>query len=272
MGAVRRPNKTLLLKLPALRGGGDVFRSRVHEARADLNDPVYLQEKESSAMPPPANPPAPKSVGARKAASADDEPVELSFEDRLREFWEKNSSAVTGVFLVILLAVLAKGGWQYFSAQQERQVEQAYAAAATTEQLKGFIAANPRHSLAAVAELRIADEAYQAGKFADAITYYDQAASSFKTGPLASRARLGLAIAKLEGGHTAEGDAALKAFAADPAEVKAFRAEAMFHLAGVAAEANNAADVKKYSGDLMALDPTSVWTQRALQLRAATKP
>ena len=63
-------------------------------------------------------------------------------------------------------------------------------------------------------------------------------------------------------------DADLKAFAADAKETKAFRAEAYYHLASVAASKNNAADLKAYSDQLMQLDPASPWTQRILALRS----
>lgn len=214
-------------------------------------------------MPPPANPPAPKSAGATDPVPAP------SFEDQLHTFWEKNSTLVTGVLVAILLAVLAKGAWDYFAAQREHGIEQAYAAATTSSELKGFIAAHPDHSLAAVAQLRLADEAYAAGKYADAISGYEQAANILKTGPLASRARLGLAVAKFLGGHTAEGETALKAIANDPNEIKVYRTEAAYHLAAAAADAGNAAALKTYTDLLGQIDSSSPWTMRAMQLRAA---
>ncbi|HVU24885.1 MAG TPA: hypothetical protein VHE13_12235, partial [Opitutus sp.] len=123
---------------------------------------------------------------------------------------------------------------------------------------------------AAVAQLRLADEAYAAGNFADAVAGYDTAAGSLKSGPLASRARLGSAMAKLQGGRESEGVAALKAIAGDQNEFKAFRAEADYHLASQAFANKDAAGVKSYTEQLMQTDPTSPWVQRVMQFRTET--
>ena len=220
---------------------------------------LVMSTTPSSPNPNPADP-------TRAAASGDPITTSLSFEDRLRILWEKNSKLVVGLIGVVLLVILAQGAWEYFAEQKEQDVRQAYAAATTTAQLKTFADSNSGHPLAAAAQLRIADEAYANGRYADAATGYEQAAGALKTGPLASRARLGAAMAKYQAGRAAEGEAALKAFANDANETKAYRAEALAHLASVASEAGNAADVRSYSDQLMQLDPASPWTQRTLQL------
>jgi hypothetical protein len=221
-------------------------------------------------MPNPATPSSPTPAGDdRNLVAVDENYIAPSFEDRLRLFWEKNSKVITAFLVLILLMVAAKEGWEYLAAERERGIGEAYAAANTPAQVKSFIAEHPQHTLAGVAHLRTADEAYAGGGFTDAIPAYEQASAILKTGPLASRARLGLALAKLQGGRTGDGETALKAFAADTNEIKAYRAEASYHLASLAASNGNAADVKTYSDQLMQLDPASPWTQRALALRSA---
>ena len=220
-------------------------------------------------MTNPANPSAPTPAGDdRNLVPVDENYIALSFEDRLRLFWEKHSKSITAVLVVVLLAVVGKEAWQYIAAEKQRGIGAAYAAASTPAQLKAFIAANPQHSLAGVAHLRMADEAYAAGQFADAMPAYREAAAILKTGPLASRARLGAAIAMLQSGRAAEAQTALKTIAADESEVEAYRAEAYYHLTSLAASDNNPAEVKSYSDQLMKLDPASPWTQRALALRS----
>lgn len=222
-------------------------------------------------MPTSASPSAPSPAGDdRNLIAVDKDYVAPSFEDRLRLFWQKNSKVVTVVLIVILLAIAAKEGWEYLAAQRDRELGQTYAAATTPAQVKSFAAANPQHPLGGVAHLRMADDSYAEGHYSDAIADYEQAAAILKTGPLASRARLGQAMAKLLAGRTADAEAALKAFAADSKEVKAYRAEAMYHLASLAVSSGKVADVKTYSDQLMQLDPTSPWTQRALTLRSAS--
>ncbi|ACB73966.1 tetratricopeptide repeat protein [Opitutus terrae] len=220
-------------------------------------------------MPNPVNPSAPTPAGDNRAAArADQSPVGPSFEERLRVFWQQNSKLVTGALVVVLLAILGKGGWEYLQAEKDREVRRAYAAATTPAQLKTFTAAHPEHPLAGAAYLRMADDAYADRKFTDAVGLYEQAIQALDAPVLESRARLGIAIAKLQGGRAAEGETALKAFANEAKEVKAFRVEALYHLAVSALTNGKPEDVKSYSEQLMQLDPTSPWTQRAMMLRA----
>ncbi len=222
-------------------------------------------------MSTPATPSAPQPAGDdRKLVSVDESYIAPSFEDKLHLFWKKNGKAVLALCAVVLLGIVAKGGWDYLQAQKELDIEKAYAGATTSEQLKTFAAANAGHSLAGVAQLRLADEAYAAGKSADAIAAYDKAFAALKTGPLAARAQLGRALAKVQAGKAAEATTDLKQIAADTGQFKGVRAEAAYHLTSLAAEAANAAEVQKYSDQLMQLDPAGPWTQRALMLRAST--
>jgi hypothetical protein len=221
-------------------------------------------------MTTPANPSAPKKPGDdRNLVAVDENYVALTFEDRLRIYWKKNASTVTAFVVIVLLAILAKGGWDYFAAQKELEIEKAYAAAGTPEQLKAFAAGHADHVLAGLAQLRLADGSYAAGRASDAISGYEAAIAAIKSGPLASRARLGLAMAKIQAGRTADGEAALKQLASDTTEAKAARVEAAYQLASLASVAGRPDDVRKYSDQVMQIDPASVWMQRALMLRAS---
>lgn len=221
-------------------------------------------------MPTPATP-SPKPAGDdRNLVNADASQAAPGFEERLHQLWKNNSQLVTVALVVIAIGIAAKGGWEYFAGHREHSIEEAYAAASSKAQLQAFVAANPAHPLAAVAQLRMGDEAYAAGNFADAVAAYDAAAGALKQGPLASRARLGGAMAKLQGGRETEGVAALKAIAGDATEFKAYRAEADYHLASHAFASHDNAGVKTYTEQLMQVDPTSPWVQRVMQFRAET--
>ncbi len=220
-------------------------------------------------MSTPATPSAPQPAGDdRKLVPVDENYIAPSFEDKLHLFWEKNGKAVLALCAVVLLAIVGKGGWEYLEGQKELDVQKAYAVATTSEQLKSFAAAHAEHALAGVAQLRIADEAYAAGKSADALAGYEKAAAVLKTGPLAARAQLGRALAKVQAGKAADAITDLKQIAGDAAQSKGIRAEAAYHLTGLAAEAGNGADVQKYADQLMQIDASGPWTQRAMMLRA----
>jgi hypothetical protein len=196
------------------------------------------------------------------------ETTAVTFEDKLHLFWKKNSKAVFGLIALVLLAIAGKEGWEYLQRQKDDDVKAAFAAATTPEKQKAFIAEHKDHVLAGIAQLQIADEAYKAGKSADAIAGYDQAIASLKQGPLAARAQLGRALAKIQGGKSAEGIADLKQLADDKNQLKAIRSEAAYDLTSLAVEAGNAADAQKYSEQLTQIDPMSPWTQRGLAMRA----
>ena len=217
-------------------------------------------------MTTPATPSAPKPAGDdRNLVPAD----ATSFEDWLHLFWKNNGNAILTLVCLVLVGILAKGGWDYLAAQKELGIEKDFASATTPEQFKAFAAAHAGHSLAGIALLRVADDAYAAGKAADALAGYEKAVPALKDSPLAARARLGRALAKIDAGKSAEGTAELKQLGDDASLNKGVRSEATYHLASLAAESGNAADVQKLYEQLMRLDAQSAWTQRALALRAS---
>lgn len=216
-----------------------------------------------------ATPPSdPKPAGDdRNLVPVEATPV-VPFEVTLQIFWEKYRGLILGVCALVLVGIIGKGVWEYLARQKELGIEKDYAAASTPEQLKAFSASHTDHVLGGVAQLRLADDAYAAGKSAEAVTGYDKAVSILKDGPLGARARLGRALAKVHAGNAAEATTELKQLVNDTAQFKAIRTEAAYHLTSLAVDAGNVEEAQKLSDQLMQIDPTSPWTQRGLQLRA----
>ena len=219
-------------------------------------------------MSPSATPSTPSPAGDDRNLVPVDATTAVSFEDKLQLFWKRNRTAILGLCVAIAVAILAKGGWDYYARQKELDVEKAYSAATTTDQLKAFSVAHPNHALGGIAQLRIADEAYAAGKSADAIAGYDKAIGVLKNGPLAARAKLGRALAKVQAGKAPEATTELKQIADDAVQFKAIRAEAAYHLTSLAVEARNGAEAQKFVDQLNQIDPMGAWAQRAVMLRA----
>ena len=215
-----------------------------------------------------ATPATPNSAGDDRNLVSVDSTTAVTFEEKLQLFWRKNRPAVVGVCVVVLLAILGKGAWDYFARSRERDVETAYAAATTPELLKAFSANHAEHTLGAIAQIRIADDAYTAGKSAEAIAGYEKALTVLKDGPLAARAKIGRALAKAQSGKTADATTELKQIADDASQFKAARAEAAYHLTCLAVDAANATDAQKYVDQLNQIDPMGAWSQRAMMLRA----
>lgn len=210
--------------------------------------------------------PASSSASKTPAAPADAQAV-LNSEDSFNQFWAKYRTLLVGALVVVILAIAAKGAMEYFAAQKEAEIAQAFAAANTPEKLKAFAAAHPEHSLAGVALLQLADQDYAAGKAADASQAYWDAAKILQTGSLASRAKLGGAMAQLLAGKTADGETALKGILNDTAQPKIVRAEAAAHLASLAA-AKRSEDAKRYIDQVREIDPAGGWAQQMDLLRA----
>ena len=223
-------------------------------------------------MTTPATPSNSKPTGDDRNLVTVDETTAATFEDKLQVLWQKNRGLIIGLCIAVLLVIVGKGAWDYFARQKQLEIGRAYAAATTPEQLKSFAAAQADHPLAGVAHLRMADDAYAAGKYADAVTAYDKAIAILKDDPLTARARLGRALAKVHAGKAAEAQTELKQILDDAKQFKAVRTEAGYHLASMAVEARNAADAQKYTDQLMQLDPQSPWTSRAMMLRASLPP
>jgi len=199
-------------------------------------------------------------------------PVVLTFEDRLELFWRRNRTLIIVGCVAVLGSIIGVGVWEHFAKQKELEIREVYAKATTPEALKTFADTYAGHPLAGAAYLRMADDAFAAGKPADAISNYEKAGSVFKEGPLAARVKLGTAVAKVVGGKASEGTAELKRFAEDANQFKGLRAEAAYHLASLAAEAGVSADVMKYTDLIMQVDPSSPWMQRGMVLRASLPP
>lgn len=205
--------------------------------------------------------PAAENVGGAQPA--------LTFEEKLHQFWQTNRAAVLGLCALVLLVVIGKGWWEISQRRKERQIESAYAAATTPEQLSAFAAEHPSHELAAIAELRIADEAYSNGKAADALAGYEKACAILKDGPLATRAQLGRALAAIQAGKTSEGTEALKKITNDATALNASRAQAAYQLAALAADAGNGDEARKYIEQVNQIDPASSWARRGMMLQAS---
>lgn len=221
-------------------------------------------------MSNPSTPSTPPSSGDdRNLVQA--QPAVPGFEERLQAFWSKNSKAILIVCAVVLLVIVGRGAVELLAAGKERSIASAYASATNNDQLKGFIAAHPGHALSGIAHLRLADEAFTAGRFIEARGDYEKAAAVLKTGPFAGRVRVGVALSKFNAGDTAGAEADLRAVADDVTQLKAVRGEAAYHLASLAATAGRTDEVTRLTEQVMTVDPTGMWSQRAMMLRA-TQP
>ncbi len=207
------------------------------------------------------NPPAENQPQAQPAT------IEPGFGIAAQAFWEKNRQLVLMVCIASLLVVIGREGWQYYSKQHELSVRNDYAKVADRpEQLAAFAGANAGHALAGVAYLRIADTKYAAGDFRSAAENYTKAAASLNNPALLGRAKIGAAMSQINSGDKTAGETALKAVGAGAALPKSIRAEAVYHLATLAYDSANAAEVSRLVTEIGKIDAAGIWSQRATLL------
>lgn len=212
--------------------------------------------------------PSPQPGDDRNLVRADDPAVGPGFETRLAMFWEKNRGIIVAACAAVFLVIVIRGAWAMIQERQAAAVARAYAAAQSDEQLRAFATEHEGEALAGVAHLRLADNAYSAANYPEAIQRYEQARGALERGVLADRAALGAAVARLQAGQTAEARAGLEQLANDTTLLATVRAEAAYHLAALAAAAAEADAVSRWADLVMSIDPGSTWSQRATMLRA----
>jgi predicted negative regulator of RcsB-dependent stress response len=216
-------------------------------------------------------PPNQPSVRPSRPGAPDDKTsVEPPFDEQLRIFWEKNHNALYLGCALVVLAIVGRYAYEVLVAQREAVVEAAYAVATTPAKLQAFARANAGHPLAGAAWLKLADDAYTAGNFSEALVNYDKAAAALPGTPFATRALLGKGMCQIQSGKTAEGTAVLRQLEGDAAQLRAVRSEAAYHLAALAFAAGDFGEVVKLTELVMQLDAGGLWAQRSLLLRVRT--
>jgi len=203
------------------------------------------------------------------AAPAADPGLELT----LHNFWTKNRGFIFALCGVILLGIIGREGWQYFSAAREKSIQQDYAQVADKpDRLAAFAESNSGHPLAGIAYLQIADRKFEAAEYKEASANYTKAAGSLKNEALLGRAKLGAAVSLLNSGDLAGGESALKAVSSDQTLSKSTRAEAAYHLASLASDAGRTEEVRKFVDEVTKNDLGGAWAQRATMLLANLPP
>ncbi|HEY5079279.1 MAG TPA: hypothetical protein VII43_05510 [Opitutaceae bacterium] len=203
------------------------------------------------------------------AAQSDPQPEQTVFlDEKLRTAWERYGRLIYAVIGLGAVAIVAKGAINYLADQKELAVQRDFAAATTPDAFRQFAIDHRGHPLAALVELKFADESYLNWKFAEATTGYSKAISDLPAGPFQDRARLGLAMSQFRDGKASDAEATLRQILNDDTQLKALRCEAGYDLADIAASTGRVDDVQKLAERLMQIDPTSPFAERAFALRS----
>lgn len=190
------------------------------------------------------------------------ESEEVSLEDRISIYWMENKAFISGCICVLALLIIGYNGMRIYKQHAEGQIQAAYAEAMANETLADFAQAHANKDLGGLAALTVADEAYGAEDFEQALEFYSIAADALAGNILEGRALIGQAFALFYQGQESEALAQLAAIAADGSLPEAARAEAAYHLAVEADVAGRSEEYDRYVAQIQASPRASQWQQR----------
>ncbi len=217
-------------------------------------------------MSMPASPSDPKAAAPAQPAAGH---TAESFAESLQLFWLKYGNAILGACALIVVGILGYGGYHLYAQQQEKKIGKEYAAVGDNiQKLQEFAEEHPGRALAGIALLRVADGDYSKGNYAAAANFYEKSLPGLAKQPFEARAKLGLAMSELLGGKASEGEAALQQIADDARQFKAIRSEAAYHLLRHYADLGQNDQAIKEAEQVLQIDPSGLWAQRAMMLRA----
>ena len=187
---------------------------------------------------------------------------DISFEDRVSIYWSENKGFISGSIAVLALVIIGFNGVRIYQSQAEAKIQAAYAEAMAADTFEQFAQANSNEELGGLAALSVADAAYEAKDFEQAVNFYTIASGALEGSILAGRALVGQAFARFYNGQQADALAQLADIAANPALPEATRAEAAYHLAIEADLAGRSGDFDRYVAQIENTELAGQWQQR----------
>lgn len=188
---------------------------------------------------------------------------EISFEDRVRVYWDENRGFINACIFVLAALVIGYNGFRIYASYSLEKLQTAYSEArATGHGLAEFAQANSSTELGGVAALSVADEAFLAADYEEAVNFYTIASSSLKGSLLEGRALIGQAFARYYNGQENDARAQLADIAANARLADAARAEAAYHLAIAADIRGNTEEFVRFAEQIRNLPLAGQWQQR----------
>jgi hypothetical protein len=216
--------------------------------------------------------PKPAKGDERNVVAVDPNAPQATLEERLAIIWAENRAFILGGIVLVIAVIIGRAVWDNYMAARERAVQEAFGRAETAEAKLAFARENAKHSLAGVAVIGAADAAYAEADYATASSRYAQAAGMLDDPLVRTRARLGEAVATLQGGSAEKGEQLLRAVAADAAAPEPIRAEAWYHVASYNHAAGNIAAAREALAKVNEVSPGGLWASRASVLERKLPP
>lgn len=218
----------------------------------------------SSTTPQPPSTPAGESP---KVAPAESGAPRFTLEEKVQIIWAKHRGAIIGVCVGLILAVVIVEWVKDYRVSQREKLGVAFGAADTPEKLRAFANEHDDSRMGGLAWLKLADQAFEAGRFSEASGNYEKAAARLSGDAFGARATYGQAMSDLAAGNKAKGEGLLRTIAADTKAPKSLRAEVSYQLAVLAKDAGRIDEARKLIGEVEVLDPAPYWVREAASFR-----
>lgn len=219
---------------------------------------------------PPTDAPRPLVAGTVPPAPPRDDstlPPDADFDDRFMDFWKRNGVSIfTGIALAALF-VIGYQIYQFVSDRREASIRAEFAAVESQAERIAFTQKFPKHPLAGLAFLEIANQKYDAGDWTQAASYFQAAVDALGSNPAAQRAQLGAAMTQLKAGQRDQARQSLEILALSPSAFATTRAEAVYNLAVLAWEEGLKDDVRRHIATIEGMEESGFWIFRAAELR-----
>lgn len=149
------------------------------------------------------------------AHAQEETPEEL---EALKLWWEAHGNLVTGVLVVLLLAVVGTRQWNRWRENRRVAAMEAFQNANTPEELEETIHAAKSAEVVPLARIRLGNERYARGEWELALASYEEFVRETPKHPLAPLARVGAAHSLEALGRLAEAEKAYADFAGENPE------------------------------------------------------
>ncbi|MFL2825856.1 MAG: tetratricopeptide repeat protein [Coraliomargaritaceae bacterium] len=212
----------------------------------------------------PKNPLLPDDDQGNASKTVDASNLELSAEERITSYWEKNKSSIIGAIIISTIAIIGVQGYKLAEEKAKLKIQNAYEEAKLNDSLESFIETHSETVLGGFAALELANRAYEDSEYSVALEFYTAAEKALGNSPLKDKARIGIAFARYQI-DSEDGLSALDSLFADTTILESVRAEAGYVLLVDAKSKGDEAKVKAFAESINALDNAGSWKFRISQ-------
>jgi tetratricopeptide (TPR) repeat protein len=222
---------------------------------------------------PPSKPNHARKGDDRNLVIVDQDFGQPDLEDRMWLFWIRNRVFILGISAILVIGALGYITWSAISDYKLSSMQGEYRAVAQTSDARlSFARKNQGTPISGIAAIEAGDQLYKENKFAEAEAAYAFALGNFSLDDkfataFAGRAKLGIALARINNADRDGGVKVLTELAQMPRFLATHRGEAIYKLVVLALEKNDLTEARKWFDTLdRELPPANEWAKAKQEL------